>query len=219
MKRVIGILAVALIAMPVMAGMSTATPISGTVTDLTTQGSRGTMYADLVTCGYYLNNGTLSAYPLPIADDIHAAYAGNITSFTFGYYAPSVSNFTLTVAFYTNGPADAPVPGAGAVTLASYAIGPLPAGANAISVTGIYLPVGLDFWFEEHWAAAGLPNGGPLLTCNPGGTVGYSHNAFAQTGSVWNLGVWADFMLAFNTPEPASICLLVLGGFAALRRR
>ena len=222
MKRVIGILAVALIAMPVMAGMSTATPFTATVKDASSDARFQYLYADLVTCGYYLNNGTGAAYPLPIADDIHAVGGGlyPITTFTFGYYAPTVTNFTLTVAFYTNGPGDTPVPGAGAVTIAAYGIGPLPAGAWIISVTGVSVAAGPDFWFEEHWASTTPPmlNGGPLLTCNPGGTMGYSHNLFAQTGSTWVLGVWSDFVLGF-IPEPASIFLLALGGLAALRRR
>lgn len=222
MKRVIGILVVALIVMPVMAGMSTATPFTATVTDESDGARSQYLYADLATCALYLNNGTASAYPLPVADDIHAVGNGlyPITQFTFGYYAPTVTNFQLTVAFYTNTPADGPVPGAGAALITSLGIGGLPAGAWIVSVTGVNIMAGPDFWFEEHWASTTplMANGGPLLTCNPGGTMGYSHNLFAQTGAKWVLGVWSDFVLGF-VPEPASICLLALGGLAALRRR
>lgn len=223
MKKVVLVLAAALMVAPVMAGVTAPSPVTVTVLDQSS-GLRGTpIYADLVTALSYLNNGSASTYPLPVGDDIHAIAGGTITSFTMGYYAPTVTTFqtfNLPVAFYTNTAGDFNVPGGGAALNTAFTISGLPGGAIIVSITGVSIPVGADFWFEESWAAA-VGTGGPLLTLNSGGTVGYSHSWFSQTGTTWGLGTaWADFVLAFNVvPEPATICLMALGGLGLLIRR
>ena len=130
---------------------------------------------------------------------------------TLGYYVPgSTASFNLPVAFYTNTATDGVVPGSGTVPatlITALTITGLP-GAGAWGITGIALPnvpVGENFWFEVDFAGAGLPAGGPLLTLNPGGTIGYSHSLFAQTGSMWGLtGGWPTSISA-SCPSPARL--------------
>jgi len=218
MKKVLLLCAVLALALPATAGITDPMP-AGTITDLT--GSRATpIYADLTQSGYFLDNGSASTYPLPVADDIHAISGGTITSFTIGYTCAGTGTFALPVAFYTNNAADTVVPGAGAALITSFTIPGLPVGGYIVGITGVSIPVGADFWFEQSYN--GVATGGPLITGNPGGTVGYSHDIFAQTGATWYFtsGTWADFVLGFNiVPEPASISLLALAGLGLLLRR
>jgi hypothetical protein len=81
--------------------------------------------------------------------------------------------------------------------------------------------VGLDFWFEADYGNADV-DVGPLITGDPGGTVGFSHDLYSQDGFTWSFGgtPWMDFMHEFSiVPEPAMISVLVVGGLFALGRR
>lgn len=233
MKKIVLMLAVvALLATPAMADMVKTIHATNGVPLNQVGTPRGTpIYADLNTVAKYLNAGTAAQYPLPVADDIHAISGGTITSFTFGYYTPDAGTKSLLVNFFADNPADTVIPPWPAGTpapIASYMLtGLTGGGAYAFTITGVNVPVGPDFWFEGDYSGSyGLGGGsadfGPLITGNSGGTVGYSHSIFAQTGSTWTLtsGTWVDFYLSFDiVPEPATIGLLVLGGLMILRRR
>ncbi len=240
MKKLVAFMAVAALATTAFAGISNPVPagthINTATLDLGTgHVSRGTtIYADLVTSGYYLNAGTSAAYPLPVGDDIHAISGGTITQFTFGYFNPATTGtFGIVASFFAGDPNDTsppPIPTgfAGPTSaIAWYTLTGLPVGAWFYTITGVNVPVGPDFFFEMDFSGAyfqagtGAVAAGPLLTLNPGGTVGYSHNVFTQTGSLWGLGgPWADFVLSFDIiPEPATIGLLALAGLVVLRRR
>lgn len=228
MKRAIALIALAALVVPAMAGVATPTQTSTPATMMGSQ--RGTpIYADLVTAASYLNTGTTATYPLPVGDDIHAISGGTITSFQMGYYIPAGGTTgNILVNFFANDAVDSivpPWPAGSPAPIASYLIGVQP-GAWIVTITGVSVPVGQDFWFEEDWSNAygqstAIATGGPLLTKNAGGTVGYSHSIYSQTGSTWGLtGAWADFVLSFSVvPEPATIGLLAIGGLLALRRR
>jgi len=236
--RVLAVLCVLLMAAPAMAEVSTALPTSGELTLSTYNsvsgeitpgmgGPRGTsIYADLVTSGSYINQGTTATYPLPVGDDLHATGGGTVTAFQMGYYIPgTIGTYNITYTFWPGDATDSDPPGyGGAASIASYLLTGLPAGANAFNVTGVSVPVGADFYIECDFAGNGIATGGPLITDNSGGTVGYSHNYFTQTGSLWSFGgtnpPWADFYLGADiVPEPTTMGLLALGGLLALRRR
>ena len=142
-----------------------------------------------------------------------------------GYYIPTAVSgagpFTVTFNFWAGDPTDSTPPGAvGSSLISSFSVGGLNGGAVALGITGLSIPVGADFYIEQDYAGNGIINGGPLLTFNSGGTVGYSHSAFSQTGSMWTLsGGWADFYHSVDVPEPTTISLMVVGGLLALRRR
>jgi len=232
-----------LAALPTMAAVGNLTPVStGTLPMVTYNAQTGQIspsspgtragipiYQDFTQSGYFLGQGTTATYTPAVGDDIHAVAAGTMTSFTFGYYLPSLtasglfpnSGSAVTINFHSNTAADGIVPpypttpGFFSITLTGLPGG----GANAVAVTGLSVPVGTDFWIEQDWAANGVLRGGPLLATS-GGTLGYSHSIFSQTGSAWHLGVWPDFFYGVNvSPEPASIALLALSGLVVLRRR
>jgi hypothetical protein len=230
------VLVAALAASPATAAVGTALPAGSTINYSTmnyatgeiqpgiAQGRATPIYADLVTAASYLNQGTGSTYPLPAGDDIHAISGGTVTSFVFGYNVAAASGagpFSVTIGFWPGDATHSDPPGfGGAAALTSFTLNGLPVGANAFNITGLSIPVGADFYIEQDWAGNGVLNAGPLLTGNAGGTVGYSHNAFSQTGAMWGLGgIWADFYYSVSVPEPATIALLALSGFAVLRRR
>lgn len=230
MKNVFLMLAlVGLLAAPALAGVVTASPASAV--QIAPAGPRGApIYADLGTSGYYLNAGTTSTYPLPVGDDIHAISGGTITSLAIGYYTTDTGPFNLHVAFFANDATDStppPYPLSLGSAIASLVLNDMPGGgAWALTFTGLSIPVGQDFWFEEDWSnsyavvgATAVANGGPLLTMGTP-TVGTSHDLFSQTGSTWYLtGAYSNFYLEFDTPEPATIGLLALAGLMILRRR
>jgi hypothetical protein len=178
----------------------------------------GPVYQDLATAGWF--NAGQTNYPMPVADDIHGTGPDTIVSMTIGYVNEDATTgtFVLPVTFYTNTASDGVIPGAGAVPIASFSI-TLPYGAFIIANIPVpNVAVGTDFWFEAQYG--GFQTAGPILTGNPAGTVGYSHDIFAQTSTTWNFesGTWADFTLGF-VPEPASIGLLAVSGLLMLRRR
>jgi hypothetical protein len=230
MKKVLVMLAlVGLLAAPAYAGIVNVSP-SGAVKVLPA-GPRGApIYADLTTSGYYMNAGTTASYPLPVGDDIHAISGGTITSFVLGYYTTEAAPFNLHVRFYASDATDGGIPptppGAAPAPIADYVLNGLPgAGGWFVTIPGVNVPVGQDFWFEEDWSnswgaigATAVATGGPLIATS-GGTVGYSHSTFSQTGSLWGLSIWADWVLEFDTPEPATIGLLAMAGLFILRRR
>lgn len=234
MKKVLVMLAlVGLMAAPAMADVvKYVTPSSAM--QVVAGGPRGTpIYSDLATIGSYVNAGTTATYPLPVGDDIHAISGGTITSFAVGYYTPDAGTFNLHVAFFNNDAADSivpPWPPGSPAPMASYVLQNLPgAGAWLITITGVSLPVGQDFWFEEDWSnsygvagATAVATGGPLLCTSPD-PLGYgtSHDVFSQTGSLWSFSTAgiANFALEFYIPEPATIGLLAMAGLMILRRR
>ncbi|MCB9849986.1 MAG: PEP-CTERM sorting domain-containing protein [Phycisphaerales bacterium] len=230
-----------LAAMPAMAAVGNVSPVSTSTLPVskynaqtgqltpTTLGSRagGTIYQDFTQSGYFLGQGLTASYTPAVGDDIHATAAGTMTSFTFAYVLPSAtasgfpnSGSAVTINFHANTAADGLVPPFPATPgFFSINVTGLPTGTHAIAVTGLSVPVGTDFWIEQDWAANGVLRGGPILSTS-GGTIGYSHSIFSQTGSTWTLPIWADFFLAVNiVPEPASIGLLAFGGLVVLRRR
>ncbi|HRX83707.1 MAG TPA: PEP-CTERM sorting domain-containing protein [Phycisphaerae bacterium] len=240
MRKLIAMVAVlAVAALPAIAGVGTALPVGSTMNFATMNAQSGVItpgisqnrvipiYADLNTALAYLNQGSGASYPLPVGDDIHATSGGTVTSFVFGYYVPtSVSGagpFAVTIKFWPGDPTDSDPPGfGGAASLTSFTLTGLPGGVNAFNITGLSVPVTADFYIEQDWAGNGVLNGGPLLTGNSGGTVGYSHDGFSQTGSMWTLssGTWSDFYYSVDVaPEPGTIALLALSGLAVLRRR
>jgi hypothetical protein len=238
MKKLVAFMAVAALATTAFAGISNPVPASthiNTATlDLGTgQTTRGTtIYADLVTSGYFFNCGTSASYPLPLGDDIHAISGGTITQFTFGYYNGATSGtFGIVASFFANDALDSTPPPtptgfAGPTSaIAWYTLTGLPVGAWYYTITGVSIPVGPNFFFEMDFSGAyfqagtGASFAGPLVTNNPAGTVGYSHDLISQTGSLWGSSLWADFTLSFDiVPEPASLLLLGLAG-VLLRRR
>lgn len=225
---------VALLAAPVLAGPINVTPTSAVPINLNGSARGAPIFQSLSTIGYYANNGTSSTYPLPVGDDIHAISGGTITSFKVGYYKPTTGSFNLHVSFFTNDAADSVVPatpggGGGATMFASYVLNNLPgAGAWLVNITGVSLPTAADFWFEEDWSnmygvtgATAVDNGGPLLVDGTLAAVGFSHDLYSQTGSLWTIGLAnaANFALEFDIPEPTTIALLGLAGLMFLRRR
>jgi len=236
-----------LAALPVMAGVGTVTPVSQstltagqTFNAATGQLSQtapsprfaGTIYADVGVAGV-LNAGTTASYPLPVGDDIHAIAGGTMTSFTFGYFMPSTASGPtgqVTFRFYTTDislTAVPPSPPSGAFYTTTVTVAGLPNSASggvyvsAVAVTGLSVPVGTDFWIEQDWSGNGVPVGGPIITGDSSGAVGFSYSVFSQTGSLWTLtNSWADFFYVVNVvPEPATIGLLAFGGLVILRRR
>lgn len=235
MKRGLLVLALmGLLVTPAMAGLA-ATPFAGQVNLATYNAQTGVLtmgqsnprgvpiYADLTTVGSYLNQGTSSTYPLPVGDDIHATGGGTVTSFVVGYYIPTSSGtgpFTVSYSFWGGTPTDTgPFPGYGAPFLGGYNVGGLNPGAWAVNITGVSVPVGADFYIEQDFAGNGILNGGPLITGNAGGTVGYSNSYFTQTGSLWTLSIWADFYHSVSIPEPATLALFGMGVLVLVRRR
>ena len=175
------------------------------------------VYADTATSGYFYGGGTTTA----IADDIHIAAPGVLTGVTFGYYGTAslttAGTFTATVAFYANTISD----GVFGPLLGSFTVtGLADAGAWAVGVAGLNIAVPADFWFEVNYTGAGA-TAGPLITGNPGGYIGYSHNLFEKAGGlVWFGGSpWADFYHLCWVPEPGTIGLLALSGLLVLARR
>lgn len=239
MKKLVAFMAVAAFATTAFAGISQPMPagthINTATLDLGTgQTTRGSaIYADLATSGYYFNIGSGASYPLPCADDIFAVADGPITSFSFGYYNPATTGtFGIVASFFDMDPnafaaPPSPTGFAGPTSaVAWYTLTGLPVGAWIYTITGVNVPVDSTFWFEMDFsgsyfqAGTGAANAGPLVTNNPGGTVGYSYDLYAQTGGLWGSSLWADFTLAFNVvPEPATIGLLALAGLVVLRRR
>ena len=241
MKRLLAFAAVlALVSTPALAGPAGALPVGTPVGQMEIDlgggaGPRGltVIYSDLATSGYYMNAGTTASYPLPVGDDIHATQGGNVTELVFGYAnLGSGINWNLDLRFFANTALDGTVPPwpQGTATIATINVPALNFGGWIVTVTGLNVPVPQDFWIEGDYSGS-YPNAtpgsgdstvGPLLTGNPGtiGDVGYSHDLFSQTGSVWGLtGLWADFVYAVSVPEPGMICLLAIGGLAVLRRR
>ncbi|UCG17638.1 MAG: PEP-CTERM sorting domain-containing protein [Phycisphaerales bacterium] len=232
MKRFAAVLALTgMVAVPAMAGVSAPLPV-GTVVqeavyDVGMGGVRSgiVVYSDLTVSGFYLNAGSGATYPGPVGDDIHATSGGTITEFKLGYNnAGTGTTFDLDVAFYGNDPTDTlvppPAPGT-APLLGSYTLTGLPVGAYILTVTGVSVPVGADFWFEADYGTADV-DVGPIITGDPGGAVGFSHDLYSQDGFTWDLGgsPWADFVHEFSiVPEPAMISMLVVGGLLALGRR
>lgn len=174
------------------------------------------IYADLTTSGYYTNQVGNA-----VADDIHASMGGIVTGVTFGYYSPNSGTWTAVVRLIGNTSTDSiytPV-------LGSFAVTGLSGGAWAIGVTGLTIPVGQDFWFEVTYSAV-MGNIGPLITNNPGGTVGYSHYWFSKNATVGGIPplyafstLWGDFYHAVWVPEPGTLALLGLSGLLVLARR
>lgn len=228
MKRAVLLVAVATLSVSALAGIIDPIPVQGTFEPI---GERPrddeVIYSDLGVSGNYVNVGTTATYTNPVGDDIHATSGGEITSFRMGYH--SDSDGTILVNFFDNDAADSvipPWPPGSPAPLASYLV-PVQAGDFLLTVSGLSVVVGPDFWFEMDFSGAygqttGIPDAGPAITGDSGGTVGFSHNLFSQTGSLWGFtgGLWADFMLEFSiVPEPTAIGLLALGGVCVLRRR
>ena len=231
MKKVLVMLAlVGLLSAPAVAGVINVSPTSVVaVGDLSPRGTP--IFQALTTIGSYVNVGTTATYPLPVGDDIHAISGGTITSFKVGYYNPGAGTFNLHVSFFADTATDTVFPptppGSVPAPIASYVLNTLPgAGAWIVNITGVSVPVGQNFWFEEDWSnswgvvgATAVATGGPLLT--NASTVGTSHDIFSQTGSGWSFSTpgIANFVLEFDTPEPATIGLLAMAGLFILRRR
>lgn len=185
-------------------------------------GSRGCVpvYADLATCGFFFpNHGGVE-----LGDDQHTVAPGpfSVTCFSFAYFQPGTAAFTATVQYYDNDPNDT-IHGP---SLGASVIPGLPSGLVMVSitgVTGVYAPTaGPDVWMGVTMPNLGSGiTPGLLITGNPGGTVGYSHNVFEMGGSLFWFGgsPWADFTEMTGVPEPTTIGLLALAGLAVLIRR
>ena len=175
------------------------------------------VYADTSTSGFFYGGASTGA----VADDIHIAGPGVLTAATFAYYGTAslttAGTFTATVAFYGNTAGD----GAFGPLLGSFTVtGLADAGAWAIGVAGLNIAVPADFWFEVNYTGSAATTG-PLMTGDPGGYIGYSHDVFEQNGSLYWFGgsPWADFYHLCWVPEPGTIGLLALSGLLVLARR
>jgi hypothetical protein len=253
MRKVVAIMAVlGMAAVPAIAAVGEALPASGALqfstinaqTGVITPGGGGiratTIYADLVTSGYFANCGVQGVGPTGngFADDIHAIPGSPITSVTVGYFVSSTGpggpgtvppgNFPMTLSLWLNDATDSLPNGPLGTNMYSntFNVPGADGFAHAVTITGLSIATTGDFYIQQDWAANGVFRAGPLITGNAGGTVGYSHNAFFYYGSSYSFGslaggtiLWADFYNAASTPEPLTIGLLAVSGLVVLRRR
>ena len=188
-----------------------------------------TIYSDTSTSGFFYppSASGFGGQGVAASDDLHTTGSAGelVNGFTFSYAQLATASFTATVAFYDNTDDFGANPNSGAALLASYQVGPLPAGAAIVTID---LMGGLEFaltsdsvWAQTTFPAAYVGSIGPLITGNAGGNVGFSDDLFEEGGGLFFFGgsPYADFVYELFTPEPGALALLAIGAALVLRRR
>lgn len=188
-----------------------------------------TIYSDTSTSGFFTppSGAGFGGQGVANSDDLHTVGAAGdlVNGFTFSYAQLATASFTATVAFYDNTDDLGANPNTGAPLLASFQVGPLPAGAAIVTIDlmgGLEFPLASDsVWAQTTFPAAYAGNIGPLITGNPGGNVGFSDDLFEEGGGLFFFGgnPYADFVYEMFTPEPGALALMAIGAVLVLRRR